>query len=167
MEKNINRTQKKISHKNQIERIQNSMYSKLDIIWEHISNINYKLRNVTRNLRNISKSAASIQTQHLVERTSVLNIRNKSSSTQTIINIQKIEQVIKMWRTIKYVMVNKQNTSLKTINIPVDGTVKWSNIKKDKSLQLKKIDDEDQIEKMVADGISNHPIQAEGTPLTI
>ena len=80
----------------------------MDITWENISNINYKLRNVTRNLRNISKSAASIKPQHLVERNPVLNIRNKSSSTQTIINIKKIEQVMKMWRTIKYVMVNKK-----------------------------------------------------------
>ena len=106
------------------------MHSKLDITWENISDINYKLRNATRNLRNIGKSAASIRTQHLAERASALNIRNKSSSAQTIINIQKIEQVIKMWRTIKYVTGNKQNASLKIIDIPVNGTVKWSEIKK-------------------------------------
>ena len=47
-------------------------------------------------MRQISKSAASIRTQHLVERSSTLNIRIKASSAQTIINIQKIEQVIKM-----------------------------------------------------------------------
>ena len=63
--------------------------------------------------------------------------------------------------------MNKNNASLKTVDIPVDGTIKWSDIKKDKSLKFKTIDDEDQIEKLIADGISNHLNQAEGTPLTI
>ena len=121
----------------------------------------------TRNLKEINKSASSIRTQHLAERTSALNIRNKSSSAKIIIIIQKIEQVIKMWRTIKYVTINKNNASLKTVDIPVDGTIKWSDIKKNKSLKFKTIDDEEQIEKLVADGISNHLNQAEGTPLTI
>ena len=39
--------------------------------------------------------------------------------------------------------------------------------KKDKSLQFKTIDGEDQIEKLVVDGISNNLNQAEGAPLTI
>ena len=54
-----------------------------------------------------------------------------------------------MWKTIKYVTINKNNASLKTVDTPVNGTVKWSDIKKDKSLKL------------VADGISNHLNQAE------
>ena len=48
-----------------------------------------------------------------------------------------------MWRTIKYTIVKKQKASLKTIDIPVDGTVKWSDIKTDKSLQFKTIDNEE------------------------
>ena len=52
-----------------------------------ISDINCQIKITTRNLKRISKSAASIRTQHLVERGPVLNIRNKSSSAQTIINI--------------------------------------------------------------------------------
>ena len=54
-----------------------------------------------------------------------------------------------MWKTIKYVTINKNNASLKTVDIPVNGTVKWSDNKKDKSLKL------------VVDGISNHLNQAE------
>ena len=56
---------------------------------------------------------------------------------------------------------------MKTVDIPVNGTVKWSDIKKDKSLKFKTIDDEEQIEKLVADGISNHLNQTEGTQITI
>ena len=114
---------------------------------EKLSEINYQIKMATRNLKEISKLASSIRTQHLVERASALNIRNRSSSAQTIINIQKIEQVIKMWRTIKYVTINKNNASLKTVDIPVDGIIKWSDIKKDKSLKFKTIDDKNQIEK--------------------
>ena len=72
-----------------------------------------------------------------------------------------------MWRKIKYVTVNKKNAPLKIIDIPVDDIVKWNDIKKDKSLKFKKIDDEEQIEKLVADSISNHLNKAEGTLLTI
>ena len=97
MEHNINITQHKakIPHRNQIERIQISMYFKLDITLENISDIIYKLKNATTNLRHISNSAVSLRTQHLAERASPLNIRNESSSVQTIINIQQIDQVIK------------------------------------------------------------------------
>ena len=136
MENNINTAQKKVSHRTQLECLQSSMYSISDITWDNISDINSKLKIATRNLRNIRKSVASIQTQHIVERASALNIRNKSSSVKTIINI-KIEQVIKIWRTIKYVMVNKQNASLKTIDILADDTVKWNDVNKDKSLKFK------------------------------
>ena len=62
---------------------------------------------------------------------------------------------MKMLRKIKYVTVNKQNASLKTIYIPVDDTVKWNDNKKDKSLKFKMIDDEDQIENLKIDRNSN------------
>ena len=143
------------------------MHSKLDIIWKTVSDINYQIQMVARNLKEIDKSASSIRTQHLVKRASAFNIRNRSSSAQKIINIQKLEQVIKMWRAIKYVTININNTYLKTVDISVDGIIKWSDIKKDKSLKFTTIDDEDQIEKLTTDGISNHPNQAEGTPLII
>ena len=121
------------------------MKSKLDITWKTLLDINYQIKMAKRNLKEIRKSASWIRTQHLTERSPALNIRNRSSSAQTIINIQKIEQVIKMWKTIKYVTINKNNASLKIVDIPVDGTIKWSDIKKDKSLKFKTIDDEDQI----------------------
>ena len=72
-----------------MERIKESMHSKLDITWKKISDINYQIKMAKRNLKEISKSASSIRTQHLAERASALNIRNRSSSAQTIINIQK------------------------------------------------------------------------------
>ena len=34
----------KISHKNQIERIKESMHSKLDITWNKVSDINYQIK---------------------------------------------------------------------------------------------------------------------------
>ena len=61
----------------------------------------------------------------------------------------------------------KQNASLKTIDIPVDGIVKWSEMKINKSLKFKTINDEEHLEKLVADGTSNRLHQAECTPLTI
>ena len=48
---------------------------------------------------------------HLTKRASAMNIANKSSSEKTIINIQKIEQVIVMWRKIKYLTKLRENKS--------------------------------------------------------
>ena len=58
-----------------------------------------------------------------MQRASVMNIANKLSSEKKIFNIQKIEQVIAMWRKIKYLTVTSARTNLKIIDIPTDTLV--------------------------------------------
>ena len=58
-----------------------------------------------------------------MKRASVMNIANKLSSEKKIFNIQKIEQVIAMWRKIKYLTVTSARTNLKIIDIPTDTLV--------------------------------------------
>ena len=64
-----------------------------------------------------------------MQRVSAMNIANKLTSSSTIINIQKIEQVIIMWNKINYLTAVNKNSSLQTIDIPVDETIKWNDIK--------------------------------------
>ena len=40
-------------------------------------------------------------------------------------NIQKIEQLINMWKIIKYLTLDTFNSSLQTIDIPVDKVINW------------------------------------------
>ena len=86
-----------------------------------------------------------------MQRPSAMNIANKMTSSSTIINIQKIEQVIIMWNKINYLTVDNKNSSLQTIDIPIDETIKWNDIKKIP----------------IAERNSHHLNQAQGTPLTI
>ena len=45
---------------------------------------------------------------HLTRRASAMNIAKKATSEKTIINIQKIEQVISMWIKIKYLTITSE-----------------------------------------------------------
>ena len=68
-----------------------------------------------------------------MKRASAMNIANKYSPEKTILNIQKIEQAIAMWRKIKYLTVTSARTNLKTNNIPTDASVKGNDIKSTKT----------------------------------
>ena len=64
-----------------------------------------------------------------MQRSSGMNIANKLTSSSTIINIQNIEQVIIMRNKINYLTADNKNSTLQTIDIPVDETIKWNDIK--------------------------------------
>ena len=55
-----------------------------------------------------------------MQRASAMNITNKLTSFSIVIKIQKIEQVIIMWNKINYLIADNKNSSLQTIDIPVD-----------------------------------------------
>ena len=60
----------KISHRNQIERIQRLMHSKLDITWKQISDINYQIKIATKNLKK-NKQISGIDTNLTFSRKSI------------------------------------------------------------------------------------------------
>ena len=47
-----------------------------------------------------------------------------------------------MWSKIKYLTTNSERTSLKTIDIPIDTSMKWKEIMTIKRLQFTTIDDQ-------------------------
>ena len=94
-------------------------------------------------------------------------MQKKTTSEKTIINIQKIEQVISMWIKIKYLTITSERTNLKTIDIPTDTSVQWNDIKATKNLQFKTIDDPILIDQLIADRNAHHLNKADRTPFTI
>ena len=103
---------------------------------------------------------------HLTRRASAMNIAKKATSEKTIINIQKIEQVISMWIKIKYLTITSERTNLKTIDIPTDTSVQWNNIKATQNLKFKTIDDPILIDQIIADRNVHHLNQVDGKPFT-
>merc|ERR1711865_401610 len=87
--------------------------------------------------------------------------------SSTMINIQKIEQVIMMWNKINYLTADNKNSSLQTIDIPIDKTIKWNDIKQTPNLLFKTVDDPEIMEQAIAERNTHHLNQAQGTPLTI
>ena len=47
-----------------------------------------------------------------MQRASAMSLQNKITSSKTIINIQKIEQVITMWKKINYLTMNTNDSTL-------------------------------------------------------
>ena len=87
------------------------------------------LRQSQSQLRKNKTNVKELRTQHLMQRASAMNITNKLTSSSTIINIQKIKQIIIMWNKINYLTVDNKKLSLQTIDIPVDQTINWNDIK--------------------------------------
>ena len=72
-----------------------------------------------------------------------------------------------MWNKINYLTADNKNSSLQTINIPIDETIKWNDIKKTPNLLFKTVDDPEIMEQVIAERNAHHLNQAQGTPLTI
>ena len=102
-----------------------------------------------------------------MKRASAMNIANTSSPEKTILNIQKIEQAIAMWRKIKYLTVTSARTNLKTNNNPTDTSVNGNDIKSTKKLHFKTIDNPILIDQLIVDRNAKHPNQADRTPFTV
>ena len=143
------------------------MKTPIDTSWNHPSKLKRNLRCVIRDLKKIQKKAKELRNIHLIKRASAMNIVNKSSSEKTILNIQKIEQVITIWRKIKYLTVTSARTNLKIIDIPTDTSVQWNDIKSTKNLQFTTIDDPILIYQLIEDRNAKYLNQADGTPFTV
>ena len=91
-----------------------------------------------------------------MQRASSMNLESKLSSSKTKINNQKLEQLIIMWKNIKYLTLENNNPSLQSINIPVDENIKWNSIKQPPNLQFKTFDDPEIMDYIIADRNSHH-----------
>ena len=68
-----------------------------------------------------------------------MNLENKLISVKTILNIQKIQKNIIVWRNINVLTDNSTRTSLNTIDIPTNKEIKRNNTKIQKPYDLRQL----------------------------
>ena len=90
----------KLSFQKQINFYLSTLSTPISIKWIKFAEIKWKLRQMKSNLRKNKRNTKQMQTQDLLQRASAMNIENKVTNSSTIINIQKIEQVILMLKTL-------------------------------------------------------------------
>ena len=96
-----------------------------------------------------------------------MDITNNKTTRNTIRNMNKIEQIIKMWKVIQFTTSKKSNSSIQTIDVPTDTSIPWNNIKGKKNAIFKTIDNPKLIDELVADRNSHYLNQAQGSPFTV
>ena len=68
-----------------------------------------------------------------------MNLGNKLISAKTILDIQKIQKNIIVWRNINVLTDNSTRTSLNTIDIPTNKEIKRNNTKIQKPYDLRQL----------------------------
>ena len=124
-------TQLKIGHnqQKQINKLQKKVTPIIDTTWTTIKDIKHNIHEAQKEFRNIIPNASKLRKQHLLQRASAHDIHNRRSSSKTIINILKIESIIKMWKRINSMTNNSTMASLNTLDIPIDKTINRNDIK--------------------------------------
>ena len=70
-------------------------------------------------------------------------------------------------KKIKFLTGDRSKTQIQTLDISIDRTINWNNIKQQKDLRFTTIDYLEIIESLIIEINSAHINQAQGTPLTI
>ena len=96
-----------------------------------------------------------------------MDIVNNKAVRNTITNINKIEQIIKMWKVIKLTASKRTNSSIQTFDIPTDSSIPWNSINGIENAVFKTIDNPTLIEELILDRNSHHLNQAQGSPFTV
>ena len=121
-----------ISQDLQIKKIHSSLLEPINIHWNTVSEVRHNIYHALLQLKIIMWNASELRKQHILTRASVMNLENRNQDSNTIINIQRIEQTIKMWRTINYLTRHTKSPSLQTIAIPEDSSISWNERKNTK-----------------------------------
>ena len=69
-----------------------------------------KLKIAKHNLIQIRKESTQLRTNYIIQRVSAIDIENNKTVRNTIRNINKIEQIIKLWKVIQFT-TNKNTTA--------------------------------------------------------
>ena len=96
-----------------------------------------------------------------------MDITNNKAARNTITNINKIEQIIKMWKVIQFTTSEITNSSIQTIDIRTDSSIPWNKIKGTENVVFKRIENPTLIEKLILDRNTHHLNQAQGSPFTV
>ena len=156
-----------VSQHSQIKHIQDALEEPINIQWRSPSEIFHNISKARKQLKLIRRNDKEARKHHLLNRASAANLENRKQDEKTILNLQRIEQTIMMWRTINYLTRTEDESSSQTIDIPEDSSIKWNDIKYHKGLIFKTISDPEQIDKYYAERNTHHLNQAQGSAFTI
>ena len=157
----------KISQHKNITSIQNKLTLTINLDWKTPHDIFHHLKMAKNQLIHIRKESTQLRTNYLLQRASAMDLASNKTARNIIININKIEQIIKMWKVIQFTTSTTSNSSIQTIDVPTDTSIPWNNIKRKKNVVFKTIDNPRLIEELVADRNSHHLNQAQGSPFTV
>ena len=79
-----------------MHKTQQTLKDKVDMIWSTTSDIFQQLKIVKHNLKKIRRDSEQLRTNYLIKKASAMEIVNNKTARNKIININKIEQIIKM-----------------------------------------------------------------------
>ena len=88
-----------------------------------IGKIQLILKIAKHNLIQIRKESTQLRTNYLIQRASEMDIENNKTVRNTTRNINKIEQIIKLWKVIQFTTNKKSNSSIQTIDVPTDTSI--------------------------------------------
>ena len=91
----------------------------------------------------------------------------QQSVKNTIININEMEQIFKMWKMMRFTTSRKTTNLILTFDIPTNPSTSWNGIKGNKCFKLKTIDNPTLINEVAADRNVNRLNQTQGSPFTI
>ena len=103
-----------ISQHKTITSIQQTLKIIIDITWKTSSDIFHQRKSAKFNLIQIRKESIKLRTNYLIQSASAMDIVNNKAEKNTITNINKIEQIIKMWKVIQFTTSKRTISSIQT-----------------------------------------------------
>ena len=112
-----------------MQKLQNNVTPIIDTTWITIRDIK-KYFDSQKELQKTITNASKLRThQHLLQRASAHDIQNRKTSSKKIINMIKIENIIKTWKRINLMTNNRSTVSLNTLDIQIDTNIHRNDIK--------------------------------------
>ena len=112
-----------ISQHKTITSIQQTLNTTIDLTCKTSSEIFHQLKTAKYILIQKRKESTKLRTNNLIQRAPAMDIANNKAARNTITNINKIEQIIKMWKVIQFTTRKRTNNSIQTIDILTDSSI--------------------------------------------
>ena len=58
-----------------------------------------------------------------------MDVKHNKKDTNVIKNLQNIEKIITIWKIINFLTGDKNHSTIQSIDILIDTTIKWNDIK--------------------------------------
>ena len=130
--------------------------------------IKKKLQAANKHLRKIQKNATEFRVDHLKKLAEEAEEEENYAHARYLRNLISIESQQQMHAVIRSYTKDKVNSSLTYIDVPKDYPKNWNDVPKHlPATSLRRVDNIEEMEKIINERNVQHLQQAEGTPFTI